>query len=91
MSRALSPRAIAAFWGVQIQRIPSAEIRKSVSSGRGVRMRRFVFVPLNLDGFVMVRKVVGHELDWPPMAVCIRTPNHPRRFEPFHRLDPLVC
>ena len=28
------------------------------------RARRFVFVPPNLDGFMTVHKIVGHEPDW---------------------------
>ena len=30
----------------------------------GGRARRFAFVPPNVDGFMTVREIVGHELDW---------------------------
>ena len=30
----------------------------------GGRAWRFVFVPTNLDGFMTVQKIAGHELDW---------------------------
>ena len=38
--------------------------RTTVPKGAGGRARRFVFVPPNMDGFMMVHKIVGHELDW---------------------------
>ena len=39
-------------------------ISSRTSDVRAGRARQFVFAPPNLDGFMTVRKIVGHELDW---------------------------
>ena len=67
-------------------RITLAETLDLPCPGRGVRAWRFVFVPPNLDGFMTVHRMVGHELDGLRTAVHIRTSERPRRFEPFHHL-----
>ena len=41
----------------------------------GGRARRFVFVPPNLDSFMTVHKVVGHELDWLRQRFIFVSPN----------------
>ena len=52
----------------------------------GGRARRFVFVPPNLDGFMTVRKIVGHEPDWLRRRFifvwCLRTSSAVRTFSP---------
>ena len=46
-----------------------------IRSQGGERPWRFVLEPANLDGFMTVHKIVGHELDWLRRRFIFVTPN----------------